>query len=41
MDSKTYDEFFEAYQNGEDISKYMPTRSWKDSLEEQPQKRLK
>ncbi len=36
MDSKTYDEFFEAYQNGEDISKYMPECTWKEALENNP-----
>ena len=41
MDPTTYDEFFDAYINHEDISKYMPKCSWKDSLEKKPKSKKK
>ena len=41
MSPEVYDQFVDDKCAGKDISKYMPTGSWKDSLEEQPQKRLK
>ncbi|MCR5223668.1 MAG: hypothetical protein K6C11_00750 [Bacilli bacterium] len=41
MSPEVYDQFVDDKCAGKDISKYMPTGSWKDSLEEQTQKRLK
>ena len=41
MSPEVYDQFVDDKCAGKDISKYMPTGSWKDSLEEQPQKKLK
>ena len=41
MSPEVYDQFVDDKCAGKDISKYMPTGSWKDSLEEQSQKRLK
>ena len=41
MSPEVYDQFVDDKFAGKDISKYMPTGNWKDSLEKQPQKRLK
>ncbi len=41
MDRKTYNQFIEDKSNGKDISKYMPSGGWKDSLGKPVQKKLK
>ena len=41
MSPEVYNQFVDDKFAGKDISKYMPTGSWKDLLEEQSQKRLK
>lgn len=41
MGRDTYNQFVEDKFSGKDISKYMPINSWKDLLEESPQKTLK
>ena len=41
MTNKEYDQFIDDKTSGKDISKYMPSNSWKDSLEKNVQKKLK
>lgn len=41
MTNKEYDQFIDDKTSGKDISKYMPSDSWKDSLEKSAQKKLK
>lgn len=41
MDPEVYKQFVDDKFGGKDISKYMPSDSWKDSLEKSPQKTLK
>lgn len=41
MSEEVYKQFVDDKFSGKDISKYMPTTSWKDTLEKVPQKTLK